>query len=112
MKLMHAFVFCTQVLFPSLLRAKDIWAVQKSVAAVFVDVGLNMASWNDLLATFGFKRTPYSYIVAHIDQESRDVKVDPSRWRSAGRAFELVSAGGKGSNRCVQTFLTKHMIAL
>ncbi|KAB8261082.1 hypothetical protein BDV32DRAFT_41972 [Aspergillus pseudonomiae] len=112
MKLMHAFVFCAQVLLSSLLRTEDIGTIQKSVAAIFVHMGLNMASWNDFLAAFSPKRALYPYIVAHIDQESRDVKVDPSCWRSTGRAFELVSTGRKGGDSSVQTFLAEHMIAL
>lgn len=67
MKLMHAFALCTQVLLPSLLRAEDIWTIQKSIAAIFVDMRLNMASWDDLLATFHLKRALYPYIIAHID---------------------------------------------
>lgn len=109
---MHAFVLCAQVLLSSLLPAVDVWAVHKSVAAVLVDMGLNMTSWDDLVASFSFKRTLYPYIITHIDQESRDVEEYTSRRGSAGRASELVPTGGEGSDRGVETFLTEDMVAL
>jgi hypothetical protein len=65
---MHTAFFRLEILFPSLFPARFIRTRHKPIAAVFLDMRLNMTSRDNLVATFSHQRTPYLNLVAHVDQ--------------------------------------------
>jgi hypothetical protein len=65
---MHTAFFRLEILFPGLFSARFIRARQKPITAVFLHMRLDMASRDNLVAAFPDQRTPYLYLIAHVDQ--------------------------------------------
>lgn len=68
MELVHAFLIRMEVLLQRLPVAFRVRAIHGSIAAVLVDVSLNMAPRHSLVAAFGGEGTLDFDFVAHVDQ--------------------------------------------
>ncbi|PWY89019.1 hypothetical protein BO70DRAFT_158779 [Aspergillus heteromorphus CBS 117.55] len=99
-------------LLPGLLAAGAVRAVDEPVAAVLVDVRLDMAPWDDFTAAFVAERAAHADFIAHVDQQTRHIEVDAPRGGATGGTCKVVSTRGERGDGGIQAFLAEHMVAL
>lgn len=65
---MHASPVRVQISLSGLLPAGIVRAGEESGIAIFIDMGLDMASWENLRASSIGERAPHTNFVAHINE--------------------------------------------
>ena len=71
-----------------------------------------MAPRKNLLASFLREGAFHPDVIAHIEQQTRDIHEDAIRRGPAGGTWKVLQADIKRSDGGIQTFLAKYVIAL
>lgn len=109
---MHAGPIWVHISLLGLLPTRNVRAREELVITVLIDMRLDVASRENLRAPLGSERALHADIVAHINEQARDVHENSHGRGTAGWAGEVLGRAVPRSDSGVQAFLAKDMIAL